>query len=80
MFYKIVIFLDETEQPAVLAFLFPHQRVVHRLGRQTAIPYFLVSVDLIEAMTGLDFFQGTEGEEVLESEDTWANWRGSNLP
>ena len=52
--------------------MFPHQRAVH--GREERFPDSLVSVDLIEAMTGLDFFQGMEGVEEMESEVTWTSW------
>ena len=62
--------------PTVLAFLFLHQRAVHKHGKGWAFLHFLVSVDLIEAITGLDFFQGMGGEQEMESEDTWVNWEG----
>ena len=75
MFFKIVVLEHPPgHKPIVLAFLFPHQRVVHRSGSGMAIPHFLVSVDLVEAMSGLDFFQDVEGEEGIEGPDTWVNW------
>ena len=80
MFFKIVIFYADTEQPTVLAFLFPHQRVVHRLGGQPAFPHFLVSVDLVEAMTGLDFFQGLTEAEEMERKEGQVAWDFSRWP
>lgn len=73
MFYKIVIRKDETDNsPIVLAFLFPHQRSKH--GN---IEDFLVTVDVIEEMTGLDFFSDLDDDAEMELErtDTWDNWQ-----
>jgi endonuclease G len=78
MFFKIVVRepteeeLDEGDDlPKVLAFLFPHQRQAHG-----DLEDFLVTVDVIEALTGLDFFSelNDEVEGVLEDVDTIANW------
>lgn len=73
MFYKIVIRNDNGAQdkPVVLAFLLPHHRVAHG-----DIQDFLVSVNIIEALTGLDFFRelDDEVEAELEATDTWENW------
>jgi len=79
MFYKVVITEQQGSQtPLVLAFLFSHQRSKHG-----DIQDFLVSVDVLEALTGLDFLSdladGTETE--LEDKDTWEVWEahfGSN--
>ena len=77
MFYKIVIFQGEGERaPKVLAFLFPHQSVSHKHQRERIFPYFLVSVDVIEVLTGLDFFPQLEAAAEFEAVDTWRNWRG----
>lgn len=68
-FYKIVIMEGgESGLPIVLAYLFPHQRVRHG-----EIDDFLVSVDVIEALTGVDFFQDLDNEDKkwLEDQDTW---------
>lgn len=68
MFWKMVI--TETEgKPKVLAFLFPHQ--IYKHGD---IEDFLVSVNLIEAMTGLDFFPEINDEE-MERKSTFENWK-----
>ncbi len=51
MFYKIVIIKgDAGQEPKVLAFLFPHQRKAHG-----DIEDFLVPVEIVEAMSGVDF-------------------------
>ena len=75
MFYKIVVRRDPAnpELPKVLAFLFPHQRVAHG-----DIEDFLVTVDVVEAMSGLDFFSALDDdrEEWLEDQDTWQFWPG----
>jgi DNA/RNA endonuclease G (NUC1) len=73
MFYKIVITdwpegarPDGVNHPLVLAYLFPHQRVRH--GELDA---FLTSVNVIEALAGVDFFQDRDDEDQLEDVDTW---------
>ena len=67
MFFKIVITENEGK-PKVSAFLFPHQTKKHG-----EIQDYLVSVNLIEAMTGLDFFPDLNDEE-MERKSTWENW------
>jgi len=68
MFYKIVVFKDEdSDLPVVLAYLFPHQRVRHG-----ELDHFLVSIDVIEALAGVDFFNAkAAGEMPPEDRDTW---------
>lgn len=73
MFYKIVIMKKpDSNIPDVLAFLFPHQRVSHG-----EIQDFLVSVNVIEALSGEDFFRnlGTANERDLEDIDTYEVWK-----
>lgn len=73
MFYKIVTWQDpEIDEPVFLAFLFPHQRVSHG-----EIEDFLISIDVIEAMTGVDFFADLEDsvENAVEDADTFAMWQ-----
>lgn len=70
MFFKIIV--TETEGKAkVLAFLFPHQ-----IKKHGDIQDYLVSVNLIEAMTGLDFFPDLHNAEWEDGErkSTWENW------
>jgi endonuclease G len=59
--------------PRVLAFLFPHSRVRHG-----DLEDYLVSIDVVEALTGLDFFNefGEEVQRALEDTDTFENWDG----
>ncbi len=70
MFFKIVV-REVTGKPVALAFLFPHQR-----KRHGAIENFLVSVDVVEQLTGLDFFHELDDavEAELEATDTFENW------
>lgn len=73
MFYKIVIMKKPgSSVPYVLAFLFPHQRSEH--GR---IEDFLVTVDVIEALTGENFFTSfsEQKQKTLEDLDTWEVWK-----
>jgi endonuclease G, mitochondrial len=67
MFFKIII-TEEEGVPKILAFLFPHQ-----IKKHGEIGDFLVSVNHIESMTGLDFFHELNNEE-LERESTFKNW------
>jgi len=66
---KIVV--ADPNTPKVLAFLFPHQRDSHG-----DIEDFLVLVDLIEALSGFDFFSQLDDalETEIEDQDTWLNW------
>jgi len=68
MFYKIII-TEEDNKPKILAFLLPHQ-----IKKHGDIQDFLVSVNLIEALTGLDFFPELN-DEVMERKSTWENWK-----
>ena len=73
IFYKIVIRQDpDDDSPYILAFLFPHHR-----SRHGSIEDYLVSVDVIEALTGLDFFQDLPDpiENALEDADSWEVWK-----
>ena len=79
MFFKIVVREPDRQDdpdelhdlPLVLAFLFPHQRQAHG-----EIEDYLVTVDVIEALTGLDFFNELSDpvEAELEDTDTVVNW------
>jgi len=75
MFYKIVIQKpsDPSGDAKVLAFLFPHQRQSHGDKED-----FLVSVDIVEALAGFDFFRAPDDgiDEDLETQDTWGFWDG----
>ena len=72
MFYKIVTWIDpDVDEPVFLAFLFPHQRSSHG-----DIEDFLVTIDVIEALTGHDFFSALADniENVVEDVDTFDAW------
>lgn len=73
VFYKIVIQKPtvESDPPKVLAFLFPHQR-----EKRGDLDDFLVSIDTIEALSGLDFFSTMDESQQnkLESTGTWKFW------
>lgn len=64
LFYQVVVeHPDPALPPRVLAFLFPHHQSAHGDPED-----FLVSVDVIEALTGLDFFSDLpdDAEDPLE--------------
>ncbi len=68
-FYKLI--LDKTKgKIKMLAFLMPH--------KESNLPLykFVVSVDKIEALTGIDFFKELEDsvENKLESSSSYKNW------
>ena len=67
MFYKIVAWreFDGSDRPEVLAFLFPHHRAAH--GN---LESYLVTVDVIEALSGLDFFSDLPDALEVNLEDT----------
>ena len=72
MFYKIVTWIDtDVDEPVFLAFLFPHQRSSHG-----DIEDFLVSIDIIEVLTGHDFFAdlADDVESAVEDVDTFDAW------
>ncbi|WP_299063498.1 DNA/RNA non-specific endonuclease [uncultured Polaribacter sp.] len=68
-FYKVI--LDKTNgKIKMLAFLIPH--------KESKLPLykFVVTVDEVEAITGIDFFKELEDsiEEKLESSSSYKNW------
>ncbi len=72
MFYKIVVLDDgATNPPLVFAFLLPHHRTAH--GQ---IEDYLVSIDVIEGVSGLDFFSQLDDgvEDFFEDQDTYESW------
>ena len=70
-FYKIVVSPGDSNQVDVLAFRMPHVPI----PRSVDVSEYLVSVDDIEAETGLDFFHelADDVEEEIESE-AWEIW------
>jgi DNA/RNA endonuclease G (NUC1) len=75
MFFKLVIRQepDIPDAPRVLAFLMPHHR-----ARHGEIEDFLVSVDVVEALAGLDFLNQLDDdlEAAIEDRDTFESWAG----
>jgi len=81
MFFKIIVFSDvDSPAPPTLAFLFPHQRQAH--GQ---IEDYLVTIDMIEGLSGFDFFPqlendvdpnaaGAELGEAFEDTSTYQTW------
>ena len=69
-FYKIVVFKAKDNKPRrVFAFLFPHDFPCKK--RKVKIENFLVSVDIIEALTGLDFFSEANFDEAKNTTTNW---------
>lgn len=67
MFYKIVVIDEKGDEPQrVLAFLFPHHRKAHQ-----GIQNYLTSVNVIEAMTGVDFFKDIIVDEDIDTLEIW---------
>ena len=77
VFYKMVITQEDEGDRRVLAFLLPHHRVRHG-----EIEDYLVSVDIIEALTGLDFFSELDDdqESELEKKDSFETWKMHFMP
>ena len=73
MFYKILVQRPSscTRSVKALAFLFPHQRESHG-----EIEDFLVSIDIIESLSGFDFFTASNDgiDESFERQDTFLFW------
>lgn len=68
-FYKIILDYQEPEVKAI-AFLMPHEK------SEKALYKFVVSIDEIEELTGIDFFPELEDslENKLEKSSSYANW------
>ena len=66
-YYKIIY--DETEPRKMIAFVMPNA------GSEKPLSAFVVSVDDVEKLTGLDFFTNVPGAETLESVSDAQNWR-----
>jgi len=67
LYYKVVIKEDSNGQPEVLVFLFPHSDNKDDIEERD-IFQFLVSVDYLEAISGLDFFNSFSKEEQSKIE------------
>lgn len=69
-FYKIGMAYDEDEGYKMIGFLLPHE------ASDEALYKFVVSVDSIEKLTGIDFFKELQDdlEEDLEKNDSYKKW------
>ncbi|WP_223032922.1 DNA/RNA non-specific endonuclease [Hanstruepera marina] len=69
-FYKVIMDYN-TGNPKVLAFLMPHENSNKPLFE------FVVSVDDVEALTGIDFFPELDDavEDKLEASSSYKSWR-----
>lgn len=71
-FYKIVVRESPgSNQPDVLAFLYPHHHLYKQAGPHDHVPY-LVSVNRIEKLTGLDFLTALPNKIEKKVEKTIA--------
>lgn len=68
-FYKVLIDYNG-KQPKAIAFLLEHE------DSDRALHHFVVPIDSIENLTGIDFFPNLEDtlEEQLESSNDYKNW------
>ncbi len=71
-FYKVIF--DRTEGAKMIAFLIPHETSNKSLKK------YVVSVDAIEELTGIDFFPNLKDslENKLEARINYQNWRFVN--
>lgn len=69
-FYKIIY--DETEPRKMIAFIVPNRDSYEPLTS------FVVSVDEVEAQTGLDFFKKVKGADSLEAKSDISAWKKLN--
>ena len=77
LFYKIVIMESGNDnKPRVLAFLFPHFKNKEDMKEKSIFRY-VVTVDYIEAITGLDFFTkiSKANQKELESKVKRESWK-----
>lgn len=75
-FYKIVVReSQDSNKPDVLAFLYPHHQLYKQKGPHNHLPY-LVSVDYIEKLTGLDFLTAlpNNDEKAVEKKAATSLW------
>jgi endonuclease G len=74
-YYKIALDWDDSNQAAI-AFLLPHKNISDKLEN------YIVSIDSIEALTGIDFFPTLDDdiERQIESElASFDFWRGTRI-
>lgn len=68
--YKIIVDASE-ENPRGMAFLMPNKKCEY------PIDYYVVSIDSVESLTGLNFFPGfsPQQEKAIEAESNFAAWK-----
>ena len=70
-YFKIVVDMN-SEKTRAIAFLFPNKNVAYR-------PFqYVVSIDSIEALTGINFFPKIENSEEFESQSDLSLWKLSS--
>ncbi len=67
-FYKI-IYRQGKKGPELIAFLIPNR------DTRQPLQNFIVSVDSLEALTGIDFFAALEGAEAMEARPRTSAWK-----
>ena len=69
-FYKVLLDLEESDVKAI-AFLLPNE------GSDAPLSQFVISIDSLESMTGIDFFPALPDdlEEKLESSVSLSGWK-----
>ena len=75
-FYKIVVRdSDDPARPEVLAYLFPHDPMLSDADKRQDMSAFVVGVDRLERLTGLNFFANLPDEvrAAIEAEPA-AEW------
>lgn len=70
-YFKIVLDMNG-EHPKAIAFLIPNQNVPSNLSR------YVVTIDSIEALTGIDFFASISNAEKFESKSDLSQWKMSS--
>lgn len=74
LYYKVLLDLEEPDQKAI-GFLMPNRK------SSASLDFYAVSVDNIEAVTGLDFFSNLpdQQEDALESMVDFSRWTGERV-
>jgi endonuclease G len=71
-YYKIVVDLNDSIPHKAIAFLFPNKDVTYDIQR------YVVTIDSVEKVTGINFFPSLQDAEILESRSELKEWSISN--
>jgi endonuclease G len=71
-YYKIVVDLNDSIPHKAIAFLFPNKDVTYDIQR------YVVTIDSVEKVTGINFFPSLPDAEILESRSELKEWSISN--